>query len=89
MMLKGKKTAGTLVTESIPGGGHMVVGSDNVDRFRVLTLRGALRLEVVGLSRRGRSVYSIVKEEFGFKGNKQSVLDQLNEWIENNILPQE
>tara|TARA_Y100000296_G_C5145914_1_gene243671 strand:- start:660 stop:896 length:237 start_codon:yes stop_codon:yes gene_type:complete len=49
--------------------------------YRVKVLRGALKLEIVGLKRGGRSAYSIVKEEFGFKGNKKRVLEQLENWI--------
>ncbi len=45
--------------------------------FRMKSLRGALKLEILGMKRRGRSVYSIVKEEFGFKGSKKKVLEQL------------
>ena len=45
--------------------------------FRIKSLRGALKLEILGMKRRGRSAYSIVKEEFGLKGNKQKVLEQL------------
>ena len=48
-----------------------------IEAFRMRTLRGALKLEVLGMKRRGPSVYSIVKKEFGFKGNKQKVLEQL------------
>ena len=54
---------------------------NQVDTFRLLALRGALRLEIKGLKRRGRSVYSIIKEEFGFKGNKEKVLSQMNQLI--------
>ena len=58
-----------------------------IDAFRLLTLRGALRLEVMGMKRHGRSVYSIVKEEFDLKGNKQKVFDQFTEILqENNIM---
>ena len=58
-----------------------------IDAFRLLTLRGALRLEVMGMKRHGRSVYSIVKEEFALKGNKQKVFDQFTEILqENNIM---
>ena len=49
--------------------------------FRLLSLRGALKLEILGLKKRGQSVYSILKQEHGFKGSKQSVLDQLQEKI--------
>ena len=43
-------------------------------------------MESQGIKRRGRSVYSIVKEEFGFKGNRQKVLAQLEEYIETEIM---
>ena len=57
-----------------------------IDGFRTRMLRSALKLEVLGMSRKGQSVYSIVKQEFGFKGNKQQVLDQLLAYIkEHNI----
>lgn len=49
----------------------------------MLALRGALRLESVGMKHsRGFSAYATVKREFGFKGDKASVLAQLNAHIE-------
>ena len=57
-----------------------------IDGFRTRMLRSALKLEVLGMTRRGRSVFSVVKEEFGFKGNKQQVLDQLLDYIKENNL---
>ena len=48
-------------------------------RVRIAVLVGALKLEVAGMKRRGRSVYAIVKEEFGLRGNKKRVLEQLQE----------
>jgi len=59
-----------------------IVTGPAVEWVRVLALRRALKLEVLGMRRRGRSVYSIVKEEFGFRGGKQKVLDQLSLYIE-------
>ena len=57
-----------------------------IDGFRVRALRSALKLEVLGMTRRGVSAYRMVKEEFGFKGSKQKVLDQLLAYIkEHNI----
>ena len=49
--------------------------------FRVHALRSALWLETKGMKRRGPSAYSIVKREFGFKGNKVRVLAQLDALI--------
>ena len=53
-----------------------------IELYRLLTLRAALRLEVVGLKGRGKSAYSIAKQELGVKGNKQKVLDQVNQMIQ-------
>jgi hypothetical protein len=53
----------------------VITGSD-IDLFRMSVLEKALRLELLGMKSRGRSAYSIIKSEFGLKGNKQSVYDQ-------------
>ena len=63
-------------------GGTIITGKENINVFRLLTLKGALKMEIAGMKRRGRSVYAIVKEEFGFKGSKQKVYDQLVAYIE-------
>lgn len=60
----------------------VITGKENIDRFRMQVLAKALKLELVGLKRRGRSAYSIVKEEFGFKGSRQSVYDQLIAYLD-------
>ena len=57
---------------------------EKIDAFRLRALRGALKLETLGMKRRGSSAYSIVKEEFGFKGNKRKVLEQLEQLIKEN-----
>jgi hypothetical protein len=38
-------------------------------------------MECVGMKRRGQSAYSIIKEQYGFKGNKKSVLSQMEQII--------
>ena len=48
-------------------------------RVRIAVLVGALKLEVAGMQRRGRSAYAIVKDEFGLRGNKRRVLEQLTD----------
>jgi hypothetical protein len=58
-----------------------------IEAFRLLALRGALGLELKGLRRRGQSVCSIVKKEFGLKGSCQSVYNQFEALLrERNIL---
>jgi hypothetical protein len=60
----------------------IITGEENIQFARTLTLKHMLSLELKGMCRRGRSAYAIVKDEFGFKGDKQKVLDQLNAFIE-------
>tara|TARA_Y100000389_G_C17452768_1_gene515995 strand:+ start:2410 stop:2610 length:201 start_codon:yes stop_codon:yes gene_type:complete len=53
---------------------------EQIDMARFLTLRSALKLECLGM--RGRSsAYAIVKAEYGFKGTKKSVLQQMEQII--------
>ena len=53
-----------------------------IELYALLSLRAALRMEVVGLKGRGKSAYAIAKQELGVKGNKQKVLDQVNQMIQ-------
>jgi len=56
-----------------------------IEQFRMRALRGALKMEILGMKRRGQSAYSIIKQEFGLKGNKQSVLEQFEKLIGGNL----
>ena len=56
--------------------------TDGIALFQLLARRVALRLELAGMHRRGRSAYSIIKSEYGLKGSRESVLAQLNAIIE-------
>lgn len=59
-----------------------VATGPQVRAIRHLTLKQALKLELLGMKCRGRSAYSIVKQEFGFKGNRQRVYEQLVAYCE-------
>ena len=59
-----------------------VVTGNKVQGARLLVLRQGLKLEIKGLTRRGRSCYAIIKDELGFKGSKQSVLDQFTAYLQ-------
>ncbi len=48
-------------------GGFVADGPVEVAAFRALALRGMLKLEAVGMRRRGPSALSIVRREFGVK----------------------
>ena len=63
----------------------------HIGLYRLVTLLAALKLEVKGMKRRGKTANQIIKDEFGFKGNRQRVLDQfeahVNELREQRGLP--
>ena len=68
-----------------------LTAKDDIHLMRLLTLLAALKLEVKGMKRRGKTVNQIIKDEFGLKGNRQRVLDQfeahVNELREQRGLP--
>ena len=54
-----------------------------IEAFRFKTLLRGLKLELAGMKMsRGRSCYSIIKEEFNLKGSKQKVYDQFKQLTE-------
>ena len=58
---------------------------NQIEAFRQRTLLKGLEGEIMGLRlSRGRSCYSIIKEEFGLKGSKQKVYDQFKQLLETN-----
>ena len=59
----------------------LITGKKNIERYRLLVLKTKLQLEIsTGMKvTRGRTAYSIIKDEFNLKGNKQKVLDQFVE----------
>lgn len=63
--------------------GPVVINTpEGIEFVQLCARRGALRLEISGLKRRGQTAYSICKQVYGLKGNKQSVLEQMNKLIE-------
>lgn len=50
--------------------------------YQLVARRAALKLELVGLKRRGRTAYSICKEVYRLKGTRQRVLAQLDALVE-------
>ena len=55
---------------------------EQIDRFRLATLRSALKLEMKGMTRRGKSAYALLKG-MGYKGTREAVLAKLNEELDN------
>ena len=60
----------------------MIITGDQIPLARLITLKHGLKLEMKGIQvHRGRTCYSIIKEELGLRGNRQKVLDQLEEML--------
>jgi hypothetical protein len=60
---------------------------EGVAFVKACSRKGALELEMKGLKRSGgkQTAYSIIKEVYGFRGSRQSVLEDLTEYIEAEI----
>ena len=56
---------------------------DGIAFAKAAARQGALSLEIkTGLKKRGQTTYSIVKEVYGFRGSRESVLEDLTEYVE-------
>lgn len=65
-------------------GSTSITGKTSISYFRLATLLAGLRFEVRtgGMKiTRGPSAHSIVKREFGFKGNREKVLEQFAAYV--------
>ena len=56
---------------------YTIIESQDFELYALLRLKSALKLECAGMKHSKGSVYAKVKKDFGFKGNKQSVFEQL------------
>lgn len=57
----------------------VITGTQQIAFARLLTLKAGLKLECLGMTRHGRSCYTILKAEYGFRGSRASVYAQLTE----------
>jgi hypothetical protein len=51
------------------------------DIERLKELRSQLKMELAGIRTRGKTVYAILRSEFGFKGCRKEMLEQLEDMI--------
>jgi len=56
--------------------------------FHLLQLRGAIKLEMLGMKHSRGSAYAHAKKIYGFRGNRESVLAQVQAELDR-ILPKE
>lgn len=68
-------------------GGFTLTEPHEINAFRLLSLKGRLKMELLGMKFRGGSTFAMVKREFGFKGKKLFVYCQyLDMLVEKGIL---
>lgn len=54
---------------------------EGIEAYRLLAIRGRLKLELKGIRFRGGSTFAYVKREYGFKGRNASVLEQYEQML--------
>lgn len=61
-----------------------ITGADNIRRFQLVTQRAAVKLEKLGMTRRGPSLTSMLRKQYGMKRNAthDEVIARLNTDIE-------
>ena len=64
--------------------GFIVTGK-GIDAFRLKAMQGRLKIEAAGMKFRGPSTLSMVKSEFGLKGNREKVMAQFDEIVEKEL----
>jgi hypothetical protein len=60
------------------------IALDNPDKIKLYSMhcmKQSLKLECIGIKFRGGSRYAYIKRAYGFKGSKQSVLEQFTKYI--------
>lgn len=60
-----------------------LAGKEDTYYYHLLQLKHGLKLEINGLKNSRGSVYAHIKKLFGYKGNKEKVLAQLERYIAN------
>lgn len=74
------------MSELIAGGGIIMTPEDGgIDFFQLASRKAALKLECLGMKHSRGSVYAVCKKVYGLKGNKQSVLQQMEAMVESAI----
>jgi len=54
--------------------------------FRRLSQKASLELEIKGLRKKGRTMYSMIKQEYNLRGSRESVLEQFGNFIKESRL---
>ena len=70
-----------MAIETFGNGGMTITGND-IGTFRLIAMRGALKMETLGMKRRGASASSMVREILNVKTrNKKDLLIQFEDYL--------
>ena len=64
----------------------MYTKPEDILLFRMLSQKAALELEIKGLRKKGRTMYSMIKQEYNLRGSRENVLEQFGNFIKENRL---
>jgi hypothetical protein len=64
------------------GGMTIFETKPELEYHHLATLKGAIRLEKVGMKRRGKSALSLARQTYGFKGDHAKVIEQIQARME-------
>ena len=64
----------------------MYTKPEDILLFRRLTQKASLELEIKGLRKKGRTMYSMIKQEYNLRGSRENVLEQFGNFIKENRL---
>lgn len=73
------------MADRVEGGSIIIDTPEGIAFFQMVARKGMLGLELQGLKKRGQSAYSICKQVYGLKGNRQKVYDQMCQMVEDAI----
>jgi len=65
------------------------ITGDSIQFYRMCLLLRTLRLELKGIRHRGFSAYATIKREYNLKGNREKVLAQFEEIVNEESAKQE
>ena len=76
--------------EKTESGGHLVTGKAGMEAYRFAHLITGLKAEMRGmrLTSKGSTCYAMLKNLYGFKGNKAKVLAQAEAYRDTTIMTQ-
>jgi len=70
-----------MAIEVFENGGFAITGADT-KIFQLISLKGRLKMEIMGMRCNGPSAATIVKKMFGWKGNNKKILEKLEAHLE-------